>query len=165
VTLDVASSAGPPYSRHEMLQQNYAPIDQELQVDDLPVTSGSLPPGLEGCLYRNGPNPQFPPLDERHHWFFSEGMVHAIRVRGGSVSYSNRWVRTSQFLAQEKAGKRLISTASPAPANGFDPYFANTNAVIVGGNLYALEEGSLPMLLDPLSDQVRGACWLDGYSL
>ncbi len=52
---------------------------------------------LAGTLYRNGPNPMFPPLGGEHHWFLGEGMIHAIHVEGGKARYRNRWVRTEQY--------------------------------------------------------------------
>lgn len=150
-----------PYADHPMLQENYRPVDQELYNQDLEVI-GEIPAELQGTLYRNGPNPQFPPLGADHHWFFSEGMIHAVQVKDGKVSYRNRWVRTEQFNAQEKAGERLISTASPAPANGLNPHFANTNAIVLGGKLFAFEEFNLPMLLDPGTLQTEKLWDADG---
>ncbi|MDI9636069.1 carotenoid oxygenase family protein [Geitlerinema splendidum] len=42
------------------LSGNFAPVQTELTVDELPVL-GELPPELNGFFVRNGPNPQFPP--------------------------------------------------------------------------------------------------------
>jgi carotenoid cleavage dioxygenase len=39
----------------------FAPVHDELDVHDLPVT-GSIPPQLHGVYMRNGANPQFAPL-------------------------------------------------------------------------------------------------------
>ncbi|WP_321847158.1 hypothetical protein [Paraburkholderia bannensis] len=55
------------YSHHVTLQENYAPVTEELTVVDLLVTYGTLSAGLRGTLYRNGQNLQFPPLGTRHH--------------------------------------------------------------------------------------------------
>ena len=54
---------------------------------------GELPRELNGTLYRNGPNPQFPPRGA-YHWFDGDGMVHAVYFRDGRASYIRRWVRT-----------------------------------------------------------------------
>ena len=43
---------------------------------------------LNGALYRIGPNPQFPPLGNSHHWFLGDGMVHALFIENGRVALS-----------------------------------------------------------------------------
>jgi carotenoid cleavage dioxygenase len=124
---------------------NFAPVGRECEAVDLPVR-GTLPPGLAGTLFRNGPNPQFP--DPRDHWFTGDGMVHAIRIEDGRVSYRNRWVRTARFQAERDAGRKLFHGFGPGPA-GVDSGVANTNIVFHGGRLLALEEAHLPMRLAP----------------
>ena len=75
---------------------NFLPVQQERHIERLPV-QGTLPPGLSGTLFRNGPNPRFPSRDL--HWFLGDGMVHAFSFdapgSAGGVSYRNRWVRTA----------------------------------------------------------------------
>ena len=39
----------------------FAPVDQELDLGDLPIV-GRIPEDLRGVYLRNGPNPKFPPL-------------------------------------------------------------------------------------------------------
>lgn len=76
------------------LAKNYAPVMDEMSVQDLEVT-GAIPPELTGWYVRNGPNPQ--DVDSAH-WFFGDGMVHGVRLEGGrATSYRNRWVRTTKF--------------------------------------------------------------------
>src|ERR1700709_2313278 len=102
---------------------NFAPVQVECDARDL-VVQGELPRGLNGTLFRNGPNPQFPPADPmRDHWFAGDGMIHAFPIEDGRASYRNRWVRTPKFLAERAAGHSLSAgfamptTASEAPAN------------------------------------------------
>ena len=64
------------------LTGNFAPLHSEDDFD-LEVV-GEIPAGLEGALYRTGPNPQFQPLDPNYHWFTGDGMVHAFRIGGGA---------------------------------------------------------------------------------
>ncbi len=80
---------------HPMLKGVFAPVSVEGESGDLPV-EGELPAGLEGTLYRNGPNPQFARRGY-YHWFTGDGMVHAFRFEGGRVRHRNRWVRTPKF--------------------------------------------------------------------
>lgn len=75
-----------PFPDIPALHGNNGPILMECDAFDLPVV-GALPDGLLGTLYRNGPNPQYAPRDEHHHWFLGDGMVHAFRFEEGRVSY------------------------------------------------------------------------------
>ncbi|MEA2741293.1 MAG: Retinal pigment epithelial rane protein [Acetobacteraceae bacterium] len=43
-------------------EQNFGPIDREYELSEVPV-AGEIPRGLNGTLDRNGPNPQFAPVD------------------------------------------------------------------------------------------------------
>ena len=124
---------------------NFAPVHTELDVADLPVR-GAIPPGLNGTLYRNGPNPQFP--DATSHWFLGDGMLHAICLRDGRASYRNRWVRTQRWLAERQAGHGLSTKFGMMP-KGIDGTVANTNIVCYAGRLLALEEAHRPVRIDP----------------
>ena len=81
-----------PFPNHPQLRGNYAPINFEAQIQDL-VVEGSVPSGLSGSLYRNGPNPKYAPTGP-YHWFGGDGMVHAFHFNEGRVDYLNRWIRT-----------------------------------------------------------------------
>ncbi|MFZ4410276.1 MAG: carotenoid oxygenase family protein [Paracraurococcus sp.] len=136
---------------------NFAPIATEHDIDDLPI-HGTLPPGLEGTLFRNGPNPQFPPADPaRSHWFLGDGMVHGFHLRGGRAGWRNRWVRTDKFAAERAAGRALASgfggmRGLDVPDTGV----ANTSLAWHAGRLLALEEAHLPFSLDPATLATRG---------
>ena len=139
------------------LAGNFAPISFEADAPHLPVL-GELPRGLNGTLYRNGPNPQFQPADPaQHHWFIGDGMVHAFTIEDGRASYRNRWVRTGKFLAEGAAGRLLGAGLGPPPEGVPDSGVANTNILFHSGRLLALEEGHLPVELDPRSLATRGA--------
>ena len=88
-----------PFPNNPFLQANFAPVMAECDAPELVVTEGELPRDLAGTLYRNGPNPMFPPFGDKHHWFLGEGMVHAIHVEDGKASYRNRWGRTEPYQA------------------------------------------------------------------
>lgn len=129
---------------------NYAPVPTECDAEDLPVI-GELPRELNGTLFRNGPNPQFP---NGHHWFFGDGMVHAFTLREGRAGYRNRWVRTPKFLAERQAGHALDGR--------FAGGVANTNILIHAGRLLALEEADPPIEIDPATLETRAARDLGG---
>jgi carotenoid cleavage dioxygenase-like enzyme len=132
------------------LRGNYAPVADELDVDDLPIT-GALPGALDGRYLRNGPNPAFPPIG-RYHLFDGDGMLHGVELRGGRASYRNRWVRSKGLDAELRAGRALYGGLSelvaPDPAlvgdaGGFKNT-ANTNIVRHAGRHLALLEAGLP---------------------
>lgn len=140
-------------------ESNYQPIDVEYDLPALPVI-GELPRELDGTLFRNGPNPQFTPIDPRqHHWFAGDGMVHAFTLRDGRAGYRNRWVRTDKWLAENAAGRSLFSGfACPSDPDSqvADTGIANTNILWHAGRLLALEEGHLPFELDRTTLATRG---------
>lgn len=129
------SSEVPPY-----LSGNYAPVHTEVSVRDLRVI-GEIPRDLAGTFVRNGANPRFR-QEGRHHWFDGDGMLHAVQFEDGRAAYTNRWVRTAAFLAEEKAGKSLWRGVSERPdfTNPSGPFkdSSNTDVVYHGGRLLSL---------------------------
>lgn len=92
------------------LEGNHGPVDQELSVDNLKVVQGRVPTELHGMYVRNGPNPKYP-TKGFHHWFDGDGMLHAVQFHGnGRVSYTNRFVQTARFKAEQSAGRKLFPT-------------------------------------------------------
>ena len=144
---------------------NFAPVQAECDEADLPMI-GELPSGLNGTLFRNGPNPQFTPVDPlQHHWFVGDGMIHAFTLRNGRASYRNRWVRTDKWAAEHAAGRSLLQGfggPTAADVGIANTGVANTNIVWHGGRLLALEEAHLPYELDPASLATRGVQNFDG---
>ena len=150
------------YPDHPNLRGNYAPLRMECNIQDL-IIEGEVPKELFGSYYRNGPDPQFPPMGGDYHWFAGDGMVHAFHFENGKISYLNRWAQTSKWKQERKAGRALINSLNPMEP---DPEFnfegedgtANTNIVFHSGKLLALEEGHKPFELDPITLQSKGSC-------
>jgi carotenoid cleavage dioxygenase-like enzyme len=138
---------------------NLAPIPFECDAPVLKI-SGELPRGLNGTLYRNGPNPQFD--SPGAHWFVGDGMLHAFHLENGRASYRNRWVRTPKWQAEHDAGRALFSgfgrRLPDAPASATDGGVANTNIVFHAGRLLALEEAHLPTEIEPGTLKTLGYC-------
>jgi carotenoid cleavage dioxygenase-like enzyme len=149
-----------PFPDTPFFRDNFAPVTFEADAADLPIR-GAVPKELGGTLYRNGPNPQFPPRDANHHWFVGDGMIHAFRIEEGRVSYRNRWVRTPKWQAENAAHRALFGswgnpmTTDPS-VQAKDSGVANTNIVWHGGRLLALEEAHPPFALDPETLAPRG---------
>src|SRR6266567_1715850 len=146
----------PGWPSHPYLQGNFAPVQEEITADNLPVIC-TLPPELDGLFVRNGPNPQFPPL-RHYHWFTGDGMLHGVRIQGGRASYRNRYVRTQGWKDEHAAGKALYPSFALDPlsvivASVLKNRFhhrpagknsANTALVWHDGRLLALWEGGEP---------------------
>src|SRR5215472_13750463 len=149
-----------PVRLNPYLAGNFAPVNQEVNLQDLPI-AGIIPESLNGTFFRNGPNPQFPPRDPNHHWFAGDGMLHAFRVASGRVSYFNRYVRTPKWELEHAAGRSLFGTfgnpmTSEPEVVSKDSGVANTNVIWHAGRLLALEEGHQPFELDPKDLAPRG---------
>ncbi|MFN3512803.1 MAG: carotenoid oxygenase family protein [Phenylobacterium sp.] len=148
-----------PYPVDPLLSGPFAPIRMECDCADL-ILEGDLPRGLEGTLYRIGPNPQFAPRGA-YNPLQGDGMIHAFRLEGGRVSYRNRWVRTRQWSLEREAGRALFATADP---RDHDPSVAgvrsqgaaNTHIVAHAGRLLALEEGHPPIEIEADTLETRG---------
>ncbi|MFC3229039.1 carotenoid oxygenase family protein [Marinibaculum pumilum] len=141
------------------LRGNFAPLLLEADAHDL-VIEGEVPAGLSGSLYRNGPNPQYPPRGQSH-WFGGEGMVHAFHIRDGRVSYRNRWVMTDKIRLEREAGRALFGIFNnpmdtDPSVQDKDPSLANTHIVWHAGKLLALEEGHAPVTMAPRSLETEG---------
>jgi carotenoid cleavage dioxygenase len=138
---------------------NMLPVDAEIDAHDLPVR-GKLPTSLNGVLFRNGPNRQFP-ADAHAHWFTGDGMIHRFEIADGRVAYRNRWIRTPKFLSEREAGRSL--GGGFGSGGSIRGGVGNTNIVWHGGKLLALEEAHLPIAMDPKtldtlgSDDANGA--------
>lgn len=142
----------------------HQPVTLEVQTT-LPITHGTLPKELRGVLYRNGGGRFSVGGQHYGHLFDGDGMVQrfAIGSRVGDsepcIRYSNRFVRTEEFISEERAGRILyrgFGTNRPGGlwANLLRLRFknaANTNVIYHGGKLLALWEGGLPHLLDPVT--------------
>ena len=58
------------------------------------------PTDISGVYLRNGPNADYIPSDNRYHVFDGDGMIHAVRIKDGTVQYCNRFVKTPRLLKE-----------------------------------------------------------------
>jgi carotenoid cleavage dioxygenase len=150
-----------------LLTRGFAPVAEERDIAVLEIEGDW--PDLDGTLYRIGPNPQFDPIPP-YNPLQGDGMVHAFRMGGGGISYTNRWVRTMRFERERAAGRALFATSGdprahdPSVATLATDGAANTNVVAHAGRLLALEEGHVPLELDGANLATRGP-WTFGGQL
>ena len=118
------------------LQDNFAPVREELTVTDLKVT-GRLPEHLDGRYLRIGPNPLGNP-GENHHWFLGDGMVHGVRIADGEAKwYRNRYVRSNDVA-------RRLGESTSRPDWPVGDFAANTHVISHAGQTLALVEAGSP---------------------
>ena len=148
-----------PFPNHPQLRGNYAPLSFEAQAHDL-VVEGTLPTELSGSLYRNGPNPKYAPRGP-YHWFGGDGMLHAFHFQDGRVDYLNKWIATPKHQAELAAGHSLSRQRQPDADTGkvmadHQNGLANTHVIWHGEQLLALDEGSHPFAVDPITLDSHG---------
>jgi carotenoid cleavage dioxygenase len=126
------------------LQDNFAPVEDEITAERLPVT-GNIPRDLCGQLLRIGPNP-VDPDPASYHWFLGNGMVHGLQLEDGEATwYRSRFVRDDE-IALVRGGEPV---AGPTAETQLGAGTANTNIIYHAGERLALvEAGSLPVALD-----------------
>jgi all-trans-8'-apo-beta-carotenal 15,15'-oxygenase len=129
----------------------------------LPV-DGALPDGLRGAFYRNGPGRMEVAGVPYDHPFDGDGHVARFHLDGRGVRYTNRWVRTREFLDEERAGRMLYRSFGTNLPGGLRRNLlrlhwknaANTSLLWHGGLLLALWEGGQPHRLDPVTLETLG---------
>ncbi|QKZ14213.1 carotenoid oxygenase family protein [Spirosoma sp. KUDC1026] len=143
---------------HDYVRANKTVVDEYDDVE-LQLLEGELPADLKGVLYRNG-NGRFAHQGVWYdHLFDGDGMISRFEFDGQKVRYRNRYVRTREFLEEEKAGRMLhrsFGTNLPGGLlkNAFRMQFknaANTSVVSHGGHMMALWEGGWPHRIDPVT--------------
>ena len=132
------STIPPLAGTNPYLMENFRPVTEETERSGPFEIEGAIPPGLDGILFRNGPNPSVVADPASYHWFSGDGMLHRIVLRDGEVlSYKNRYVRT----------RALAETNGTKPPRGPKEAIngpANTNIVRYAGRMLALVESGLP---------------------
>lgn len=120
---------------------------------------GQIPVGLRGTLYRNGPGRLERGGTHVGHWFDGDGAILAVYFNlseeQGSASATYRYVQTTGYKAETKAGKLLYSSyGMTAPGPIWNQWLrpvknsANTSVLALQDKLLALWEGGEPHALD-----------------
>lgn len=176
--------------RPEALRGNWAPVRSESHGLGTILLEGTIPDDLAaGRLVRNGPNPRWVrPGMASYHPFEGDGMLHVVDFSCKTVlcdaghatngaQYSNRWIRTAKWHAEDAAQVPLLSgmvddnifrmlwntalnlssvvVALPAIALNFSAvhavggsYVTNTNVISHAGETLALGECGSPVTVN-----------------
>lgn len=128
---------------------------EEFSLTPLPVLFGTLPEGLSGTLYRNGPGRLERGDEPVGHWFDGDGAVLAVHLSPVGARGTYRYVQTAGYLAEEKAGQFLFSNYGMTPPGMIWERWgkpvknaANTSVLALPDRLLALWEGGNPHALD-----------------
>src|SRR5689334_20434292 len=90
-----------------LLERAFA-LDPDEQTAVSTVIAGELPSFLRGTYYLNGPARFARGGVAYRHWLDGDGMVSALRFDGRRAHYTNRFVRTTKFLTEEKAERPVF---------------------------------------------------------
>ena len=144
----------------EALALGFTSLEEEIREGRELAVRGTLPPDLQGTLYRIGPGRHDVYGERAVSWFDGDGMVHALTLEEGRVSYRNRFVETAGKAEEDRAQRKLyggFGSRTPGSAwrrllrRGARKNPANTNIVFHGGKLLALCEAGKPYRLDPVT--------------
>jgi carotenoid cleavage dioxygenase-like enzyme len=157
-------------SEHVPVAQSHAPgfrsIEQEHH-DYRPAVEGTIPSWLSGTLVRNGPGLLDVGGIRVNHWFDGLAMLRRYAFDDGTLSYSNRFLRTEayeeamdgqltgQFATDTRGWRRALSWLRSL---GFPEPTDNTNVHVarVGDEFVALTEAPRRVAFDPETLRTRG---------
>jgi all-trans-8'-apo-beta-carotenal 15,15'-oxygenase len=145
-----------PEAMLRVIAEQTRTVTTEFTERPLPI-EGSVPPAIDGVYFRNGAG-RFERGGRRYaHPFDGDGHVTRLEIGPTGVRYTNRFVRTREFVVEERSGRmryRAFGTNLPGGllANLFRMRFknaANTSVRWHAGRLLALWEGGPPHRVDP----------------
>lgn len=137
----------------------------------LPILSGSIPTGLRGSLYRNGPGRLERGGIHVGHWFDGDGAVLGIHFRDTGATGVYQYVQSREFQEEEQAGRLMYGGYGMLPPGGIVQRFTkavknagNTSVLAFPDKLLALWEGGHPHILDLETLETQGLDDLGGLS-
>src|SRR5215813_4215694 len=87
------------------------PLELSYSIEEI---TGEVPDFLRGTYYLNGPARFARAGLQYHHWLDGDGMVCALRFERGRVCFTNRFVISDKFVAEETAGHAIFRTFGTA---------------------------------------------------
>lgn len=127
---------------------------------------GSVPAGLNGVLYRNGPGMFSRGSRSKGTLLDGDGVVQRLELSEGKAHYSRRFVRTEKFIAEDDAD-RFIAPTWTTKADGVLSNVggrvlsqAGVTITMINDSLYALDEVAPGYRIDPLTLDTLGEATL-----
>jgi all-trans-8'-apo-beta-carotenal 15,15'-oxygenase len=121
----------------------------------LPILAGTIPAGLSGTLYRNGPGRLERGGQRMGHWFDGDGAILAVKFADGAARGVYRYVQTEGYQTESKVDRLLYGNyGMTSPARIWERWgkslknSANTSVLALPDRLLALWEGGKPHALD-----------------
>lgn len=128
---------------------------KEFAPTKLSIISGSIPQGLRGSLYRNGPARLERGGIKVGHWFDGDGAILAVHFSADGATATYRYVQTAGYQEETNADRLLYGNyGMTAPGAIWNQWFkpfknaANTSVLALPDRLLALWEGGNPHALD-----------------
>jgi carotenoid cleavage dioxygenase-like enzyme len=147
---------------HAPLLENAFALDLCEGPQEIEAVEGDIPAFVRGTYYLNGPA-RFARGGLRYrHWLDGDGMVTALRLEGGQVSCTSRFVRGTKFTTEEEADRPVFRTFGTAFASDRLKRGVGTESPVnvsvypYAGRLLAFGESTLPWELDPVTLHTRG---------
>lgn len=150
-------------SNYKSWSKAFSQPAQEFALTALPILSGSIPVGLRGTLYRNGPGRLQRGKQRVGHWFDGDGAILAVNFTEKGATGVYRYVQTQGYQAEEAANTFIYPNYGMTAAGGFWNNWlkpvknaANTSVLTLPDRVLALWEGGLPHALDLQTLATRG---------
>lgn len=134
----------------------FAQPAQEFPPTTLPIISGTVPPGLRGSLYRNGPARLSRNGQQVGHWFDGDGAILAVHFNSSALGGQEPWavyryVQTAGYQVEAEKGRFIFGGyGMNPPGNLWNKLTkpvknaANTSVLALPDRLLALWEGGHP---------------------
>lgn len=130
---------------------------------------GEMPAFIRGNYYLNGPAKFARAGLHYRHWLDGDGMVCALQFTPEQVHFTNRFVRSLKYVAEEHAGQAIFRTFGTAfPGARMKRGIAlespvNVSVYPYADTLLAFGEQGLPWELDPVTLETRGMFTFGGH--
>ncbi|NGX45903.1 MAG: Apocarotenoid-15,15'-oxygenase [Chlamydiae bacterium] len=134
-------------------------LESEIVCESLPI-QGEVPSWIEGTFYRNGPAKFEAGGESVNHWFDGLAMLHAFALKNGKVSYTNQFLRSSNYTEMMEHNSINFSGFAQDPCRVHFQHSqihnANVNVAKIAEEYVALTEFPLPVRFDPHTLETLG---------
>lgn len=136
---------------------------KEFSLTPLTVLAGTIPEGLKGSLYRNGPALLKRGKTQVGHWFDGDGAILAVHFADRDATAVYRYVQTEGYQQESVADNFLYPNYGMTVPGQFWRSWgkkiknsANTSVLALDDRLLALWEAGLPHALDLQTLETKG---------